>query len=196
VLFCHGNAGNIGDRIDSIAVFVRLRLSVLIFDYRGYGESSGRPGEQGTYRDAQAAWQYLVSSRGIPAGSVIIFGRSLGAAVAAELAAKTSPAGLILESAFTSLPDLAQRLYPWLPVKPFLKYRYATIEKIREVTCPVLIVHSSEDELVPFRHARRLYEKAPAGSRFFEIRGGHNEGFLVSGSAYIRGIGRYVSEVL
>ena len=117
LLFFHGNAGNNSHRLDSIRLFHELGLSVLIFDYRGYGQSTGRPTEKGTYRDADAAWQYLVEQRAIPPERIILFGRSLGAPIAADLATRQAAAGVILESGFTSVPDVAAKLYPWLPAR-------------------------------------------------------------------------------
>ncbi|MGA9572366.1 MAG: alpha/beta hydrolase, partial [Lysobacterales bacterium] len=124
VLFLHGNAGNISHRLDSIAIFHELGLDVLIIDYRGYGRSSGSPTEQGTYTDAQTAWDYLVDGRGIVPGKIVVFGRSLGGAVASWLAARTTPAAVILESCFTSGPDMAARLYPFLPARLITRLKY------------------------------------------------------------------------
>ena len=188
ILFCHGNAGNISNRLDSVRIFNNLSLSVLIFDYRGYGKSEGRPSEEGTYLDAEAAWDYLVTVKKIPPGRIIAFGRSLGGAVAAEIAARRSPAALIIESGFTSVPDLGKNIYPWLPVKLISKFHYATIDKIRTVRCPKLIIHSRKDDIVPFEHGRAIYEKAALPKEFLEIRGGHNDGFLLSGRIYTEGI--------
>lgn len=188
VLFCHGNAGNISNRLDSVRVFHGLSLSVLIFDYRGYGKSEGRPSEEGTYLDAEAAWDYLVTVKKIPPGRIVAYGRSLGAAVAAEIAERRSPAALILESGFASVPDLGKKLYPWLPVKLISKFHYATIDKIGTIRCPKLIIHSRKDEVVPFEHGRMIYEKASPPKEFLEIRGGHNDGFLLSGRIYTAGV--------
>lgn len=192
VLFCHGNAGNISNRLESIRIFNDLSLSVLIFDYRGYGKSGGRPSEEGTYLDAEAVWDHLVTVKKIPPGRIIAYGRSLGAAVAAEIAARRSPAALIVESGFTSVPDLGQKIYPWLPVKLISKFHYATIDKIGNIKCPKLIIHSRKDDIVPFEHGRMLYEKASLPKEFLEIRGGHNDGFLLSGRIYTGGIGGFL----
>ncbi len=196
ILFCHGNAGNISDRLDSIKIFHDLNLSVLIFDYRGYGKSRGRPSEKGTYRDAEAAWDYLIKVKRKPAGKIIVFGRSLGGAVAAELALRRQPAGLIIESSFESLPDLGKRFYPWLPVRLLSRFEYATIDKVALIKCPKLIVHSPDDEIIPFGHGRAVYEKASPPKEFLEITGGHNEGFLISGNVYKEGLERFSEKVL
>jgi fermentation-respiration switch protein FrsA (DUF1100 family) len=161
---------------------------VLIFDYRGYGKSEGRPSETGTYRDADAAWRYLLDVRGIPAGGVVIFGRSLGAAVAADLASRTRPAAVILESAFTSVPDMAAGIYPWLPVRLLSRYRYDNLGKVARIDRPLLLVHSRQDEIIPFAHGARLFEQAHGPKQFLEIQGGHNDAFLTSRRAYTHGL--------
>ena len=196
VLFFHGNAGNISHRLDSIRVFNRIGLSVLIIDYRGYGQSQGRPSEEGLYRDAEAAWYALVRDRGESPDRVVLFGRSLGGAVAAWLAARTEPAALILESTFTSVPELGQQLYPVFPVRRLARMNYDTRAQLQEVTAPVLVVHSPDDEIVPFSHAERLLEAAPEARELLRLRGGHNEGFLVSGRDYRDGLDRFVSRHL
>lgn len=188
VLFCHGNAGNISNRLDSVRISHGLSLSVLIFDYRGYGKSEGRPSEEGTYLDGEAAWDYLFTVKKVPPGRIILWGRSLGAAVAAEIATRRSSAALIVESGFASVPDLGKKLYPWLPVKLISKFHYATIDKIGTIRCPKLIIHSRKDDIVPFEHGRMNYEKALPPKEFLEIRGGHNDGFLLSGRIYTGGI--------
>ena len=193
VLFCHGNAGNISHRLDSIRLFHELGLSVLIFDYRGYGRSSGKPTEQGTYRDVDAAWDYLVRQRGIPPGKIILFGRSLGAAIAADLASRQGAAAVILESAFTSVPDVAATLYPWLPVRWLSRYRYDTGKKLADIHSPVLIVHSRDDEIIPFVNGERLFAAANEPKQFLELRGGHNDGFMVSGRDYTQGLDRFLT---
>lgn len=196
VLFCHGNAGNIADRLDSIKIFHDLGQSVLIFDYRGYGRSGGTISEKGTYLDAEAAWDYLIRIKHKSSRDIVIFGRSLGGAVAAETALNKDPAGLILESTFMSVPDIAGKYYPWLPVRIIAKYRYATVEKIGVIVCPKLIIHSQEDEIIPFEHGRKLYEKAAPPKDFLVIKGGHNEGFMLSGDLYREGLKRFLSTCL
>jgi fermentation-respiration switch protein FrsA (DUF1100 family) len=196
VLFCHGNAGNISHRLDSIRIFHDLGLSVLIFDYRGYGQSTGRPTEKGTYKDADAAWQYLVEQRGTQPENIILFGRSLGASIAADLATRQPAAGVILESAFTSVPDVAAQLYPWLPVRWLSRYQYNTRKKLADIHSPVLIVHSRDDEIIPYSNGERLYEAANEPKLFLELRGGHNDGFMVSGDSYIRGLETFLNKDL
>lgn len=176
VIMCHGNGGNIGDNLNSIGVFHKLGLNVLIFDYRGYGESAGKPSEEGTYRDARAAWQYLVEQRNMPPDKIIIFGWSLGGAVAAGLAEQVVPAALVLESTFTSIPDMGARDYPWLPVRLLCRYRYNTLARMERIHCPVLIAHSREDGMIPFQQGRQLFAAAREPKIFVELRGDHNDG--------------------
>ncbi|MCK5481725.1 MAG: alpha/beta hydrolase [Gammaproteobacteria bacterium] len=196
VLFCHGNAGNISHRLDSIRLFHEFGLSVLIFDYRGYGQSTGKPTEKGTYRDADAAWDYLVEQRGIPPEQIILFGRSLGASITADLATRQTAAGVILESAFTSVPDVAAQLYAWLPVRWLSRYQYDTRKKLANIHSPVLIVHSRDDEIIPYSNGERLFEAANEPKQFLELRGGHNDGFMVSGKEYTQGLDSFIGDVL
>lgn len=196
LLFFHGNAGNISHRLDSLKIFNDLRLSVLIFDYRGYGRSEGRPSEQGTYRDAEAAWRYLTEQRHVPPHDIVFFGRSLGAAVATHLASRHAPKALILESAFTSVPDFAAELYPFLPARWLARFRYNTEDYLRSVDCPVLVVHGRDDEIIPYAHGERLFAAAREPKRFLEIWGGHNEGFLLSGQHYVKGLDAFLTAYL
>ncbi|MDH3451531.1 MAG: alpha/beta hydrolase [Gammaproteobacteria bacterium] len=192
VLFFHGNAGNISHRLDSLALFVGLGLQVLIIDYRGYGESAGKPSEAGTYRDATAAWRYLTATRGIASQHIVLFGRSLGGAVAIELASRVAPGALIVESSFTSVPEMAANLYPLLPVRWLARLHYHSLDRITAVPCPVLVLHSEHDEIIPIAHGRRLYEAAPHPKVFFAMRGGHNDGFFASGEDYVRALGGFL----
>lgn len=202
MLICHGNGGNISHRLDTILIYHKLGMSVFIFDYRGYGKSSGRPSEWGTYRDSEAAWQYLTEERHIDANRIIIFGRSLGGAVACQLAvdlfeknSDTAPKALILESTFTSIPDMGAQLYPFLPIKLLARINYPTIDRIGKLRCPVLILHSPHDDVIPYEQGRTLYEKAKEPKRFIELRGGHNDGFMLSNETYILGIDRFISDL-
>jgi len=192
VLFCHGNAGNISHRLDTLEILHRLGFSTLIFDYRGYGQSEGKPTEQGTYLDAEAAHRYLVQQRAVDPGEIIFFGRSLGGAIVAWLAQEHTPQALIMESTFTSVPDLAAHLYPYLPVRYLSRFRYNTVDNLSRVSCPVLIVHSRDDEMIPFSHGRRLFEGASEPKKFLEIRGSHNEGFMISADWYEEGLASFL----
>ncbi|MYH69433.1 MAG: alpha/beta hydrolase [Gammaproteobacteria bacterium] len=192
VLFFHGNAGNISHRLDSISIFHDLGLSVFIIDYRGYGRSEGRPSEKGTYRDAIAAWNYLVDERRLRPDEIILFGRSLGGGVAAGLAARVSPAAVILESTFTSIKELGKHYYPYLPVSWIARVRYPVDEDISSFNCPVLVIHSEQDDVVPFSHGQRLFATAREPKMFLPISGDHNTGFLLSGDAYVEGMKRFL----
>lgn len=195
-LFFHGNGGNISQRLESVSIFHQLRLSTFILDYHGYGRSGGRPSEQATYLDAQAAWEYLVNERGIAPERIIVFGRSLGGAVAAWLAARHRPRAVVIESTFTSLPEVAAETYPLLPVRWLTRYRYCTLKNLRRVQCPVLIAHSRDDAVIPFHHGTRLYEALCGVKDFLELTGPHNEGFLAHSEEYRHGIDRFISRVL
>ncbi|MEN8131610.1 MAG: alpha/beta hydrolase [Pseudomonadota bacterium] len=192
LLFFHGNAGNISHRLDSIRIFHDLGLDVLIFDYRGYGRSSGEPSEQGVYLDAQAAWKYLREIRGMKQDQIILFGRSLGGAIAAWLAARTRPGAVIIESAFTSVPDMAARFYPLVPVRLLARLQFNTLDAMSSIQSPVLISHSPEDEIIPFSHGKAIYEAAPSPKQFIELTGGHNEGHLLSSHSYSRDLGVFL----
>jgi fermentation-respiration switch protein FrsA (DUF1100 family) len=196
VLFCHGNAGNISHRIDSIRIFHGLGLGVLIFDYRGYGRSQGSPDEEGTYRDAEAGWDYLVKGLHVRPEKIVIFGRSLGSAVAAEIALRKQAGMLIMESGFTSVPDLGARFFPHLPVGHISRYQNASISKVGRIKIPKLFIHSPDDEIVPYDHGVKLFEQAGEPKEFLRIAGGHNEGFLLSGGPYVEGLKAFLSRCL
>ncbi|MFH1038555.1 MAG: alpha/beta hydrolase [PVC group bacterium] len=196
VLFCHGNAGNISHRLESIEIFHRLGLNVFIFDYRGYGLSEGSPSEDGTYRDAEAAYDYLRQARHIPSGRIVIFGRSLGGAVAVELARLREAGALICESTFTSSVDLAHVIFPFLPVRLLIFNKYETIMKVPGLALPKLFIHSRQDELVPFEQGERLFRAAGDPKEFLAIQGSHGEGFLQTGAPYLERIDRFLKQYL
>jgi len=196
LLFFHGNAGNISHRLDSIKLFNKLGLNILIIDYRGYGQSTGSPTEAGTYEDAQTAWHYLTATRGIKASNIIIFGRSLGGSIAAWLASQQTPAALIIESSFSSVTSMGQRIYPFLPVRLLSRFQYNTKEYVKAVNCPVLVAHSRDDEIIPYEEGRDIFDAAPEPKYFLEMRGGHNNGFIVSGSNYMNGLDSFIKTSL
>ena len=195
-LFCHGNAGNMSNRLETIDLLRALDLDVLIFDYRGYGESTGKPSEAGTHRDAIAAWRYLTDERGCRPEEIVVIGRSLGGSVAARLAAEKPPAALIVESTFTSIPALASDFYPYLPVRWLCRFSFDTEAALGKVACPVLVVHSREDDLIDFRHGEALYAAARDPKQFLEIRGPHNGGFIESGRTYTKAVEAFLDEYL
>ena len=192
ILFFHGNAGNISHRMEYLLMFYRLGYNTFIFDYRGYGQSSGSPSESGTYLDAQAAWRYLTEKKEILPTRIVLFGESFGGAVAAWLAAREKPALLVLASVFTSVPDMAAKIYPFLPVRLLSRFKYSTIEYLQSVTCPVFVAHSPQDEVVPFAHGRALYQVAPEPKQFLELQGGHNSGFIFMREDWVEALGKFI----
>jgi fermentation-respiration switch protein FrsA (DUF1100 family) len=192
VLFFHGNAGNISTRMGYLVMFHGLGYNTLIIDYRGYGESSGIPSEQGTYRDAQAAWRFLTDQRSIPSTRIVLLGESLGGAVAAWLAVREKPALLVLVSAFTSVADMAAAIYPFLPAHLLTRFQYSTRDYLQAVTCPVFVAHSPQDEIVPIEQGRALYAVAPEPKQFLELQGGHNNGFVYMRKEWVRALGDFL----
>ena len=196
LLYLHGNGGNIGHRLDQIEVFHRLGLNILIIDYRGYGASSGKPSEEGTYQDALAAWNWLTQEKRLAPERIVLFGESLGGSIAAWLAARHKPAGLVIYASFTSVPEMARAVYPLFPASLLVRYRYDTRAALKNVNCPVLILHSREDEIVPFGHGQALLEAAREPKRLVELRGGHNDALLLSREAYARETGAFLQQFL
>ncbi|UCB55017.1 MAG: alpha/beta hydrolase [Thiotrichales bacterium] len=195
LLFFHGNAGNISHRRDSIEIFHRLGLNVFIFDYRGYGQSEGKPDEQGLYRDANAAWHYLTEDKGFDADSIILFGRSLGGAVAAKLAAEVQAQGLMLESTLSSAREFAREVFKILSRLVVIRYDFNTLKHIQKVNCPVLVLHSPDDEIMPYRLGRKVYESANQPKQFVRMRGDHNTGFFLSQPEYEQEMARWLRAI-
>ncbi len=193
VLLFHGNAGNISHRLEYLSMLHRLGYSSFIFDYRGYGKSSGRPSEQGTYRDAEAAWHYLTVVRNIEPRRIALLGESLGGAVAAWLASRQQPGALVLASVFISVPDLGAEIYPFLPVQLLARFDYNTRAYLQNVEAPVLIAHSREDDIVPYRHGQALYKAAHEPKTFLEMRGDHNNSFLFSQEIWVRQLSAFLN---
>lgn len=194
VIFCHGNGGNIGHRLEKIQILHNLGADVFIFDYRGYGKSEGRPSEIGLYQDAVAAYDYLIKVRKVSKAHIILYGESLGGAVAIDLAQKVNAQALITEDVFTSVKDMAKVAYPLMP-NFILSTRFDSISKIKKVTCPKLFIHSIDDEIVPFYLGERLYNAARPPKTFLKIRGGHNTAFLDSKEQFKEGIKSFLCEV-
>lgn len=195
VLFLHGNAGNIGHRIETLEMLHDAGAATLIIDYRGFGRSEGKPTERGTYRDATAAWRWLTDERGYAPDRVVIVGRSLGSAVAAWLAARVEPAGLILEAAFTSIVELGQYHYPWAPIRWLSRFRYDTAEQLGRIRCPILLAHGRHDEIVPFRHAERLAGMSDNVVDLVILDGGHNDAMLISRQRYTQRLREFILSV-
>jgi fermentation-respiration switch protein FrsA (DUF1100 family) len=192
LLFLHGNAGNISHRGESIVLFHRLGLNVLIIDYRGYGRSQGSPSEQGLYQDANAAWQYLIDARGFDGKDIILFGRSLGGAVAARLASEVQAGGVILESTFSSARDVANYLFPILSRLLVLRYSFDTAGYLKGVASPLLVLHSPDDDIIPFYLGEKVYQAGSEPKVFVRMQGDHNGGFLQSQPRYEQELGRFI----
>lgn len=193
VLFLHGNAGNIGHRLGTLQILHTMGHAVLMIDYRGYGRSAGTPSESGTYRDARAAWVYLVEELGVAPADIVIYGRSLGGAVAVWLASSQRPGGLIIESTFTHLIDMARYHYPLLPATWLTRIHYDALSRIGDVQCPILAAHSPNDEVVPFHLGRTLAQAANAPLVFVNLDGAHNNSFIQAGAAYFERLDRFIA---
>jgi hypothetical protein len=195
LLICHGNAGNLSefDRPVHYAGLRQLGLSLLAFDYRGYGESGGSPGEQGLYRDGDAAYRYLRDVRGVPAEAIVLFGHSLGSAVAIDLASRHPVAGLIMEGAFTSVPDRGRELYPYIPIRWITRNRFSSIDKVARITAPKLFLHATRDEVIPVAHGRRLFDAARPPKTLVDLQGGHADAFDLDSSRYFGSIAEFLA---
>ncbi|RYG68483.1 alpha/beta hydrolase [bacterium] len=180
LLFFHGNAGNISHRLDKCRVFLDLGLNVLIIDYRGYGQSTGRPTERGTYHDANAAYDYLKNELKLSPTQIVVYGESLGTAVAVDLVSRMPCSGLILEAPFTAITDVAKLMFRGLPIGLLARHRYDSLRKVRRIEVPLLVLHSRQDELFPLTFAERLLEAAPGPKRLVVLNGSHSDGFFDS----------------
>jgi fermentation-respiration switch protein FrsA (DUF1100 family) len=195
LLFFHGNAGNIGHRVEKIAMLREIGLNIYIIDYRGYGRSTGRPSERGLYRDAEAAYGYLVSERKILPERIILYGESIGSAVAVDLASRHPVGGVILEGGFSSGRDIAGRIYPFIP--PFLVSDiFNSLLKIPMVQSPKLFLHSRQDEVVPFSLAKKLFDAAVPPKTLVELQGGHNTSFIDSSRTYLSAIFSFIQSLV
>ena len=196
VLWFHGNAGNISHRLDNLRLLHdHVGASVLLFDYRGYGRSAGRPTERGLYEDASGALAHLRSRPGVAHSPIIYFGRSLGAAVATELAVRAHPSGLILETPFTSVQDMAAEILP-APLAALLPPSFDTLTRIARVRCPVLVIHGDCDEVVPYAQGRRVFDAAPEPKSLLTVAGAHhNDTYLVAGEPYFATLRRFIDEI-
>ncbi|MBM3243436.1 MAG: alpha/beta hydrolase [Candidatus Omnitrophica bacterium] len=179
VLYFHGNAGNVSHRVEIARMFYDKGINFFIIDYRGFGKSAGTPAEKGTYLDGISAYNHLIEERKIPPEQIVIYGKSLGAAIAVDTAIKAKAGLLICESGFTSTKDMAKDIFKFIPLWLFTGQKYDTISKIDKVRIPKLIIHSQNDEIVPFNHGKRLFEKANEPKEFYVMRGGHNDAFYI-----------------
>jgi fermentation-respiration switch protein FrsA (DUF1100 family) len=184
ILLCHGNAGNVGDRLLHAAFLTAAGFDVLLFDYRGYGHSTGRPSERGTYRDARAAHGWLVAQPGVDPARVIYLGESLGGAIALDLALARPPAGLVLLSSFTGVRELARLHYPFVPAR-LVPDAYPSVSRVSELRAPLLVLHGDRDEIVPLAHGQALFAAAPEPKRMHVFAGvGHNDLVPSAGSRF------------
>ncbi|MBI3548279.1 MAG: alpha/beta hydrolase [Elusimicrobia bacterium] len=193
ILFFHDKGTNISKRLAKAGELSRMGYSVFLFDYRGFGLSQGNPYERGTYRDAEAAYFHLHHTWEYDPSRILFYGEGLGCGVATEMALRHGPSALILEGPFTSVADLASRRFPRLPAASFLVDRYANLRKIRHIRSPLLVLHSREDEDVPFEMGRRIFEAAPEPKRFVELTGTHEMAFRASQETYRRALGPFLS---
>ena len=197
LLICHGNAGNLSE-FERPAHYAALRdvgLNLLAFDYRGYGESGGTASEQGLYRDADAAYRYLREKRGVPASRIIVFGHSLGSAVAIDLASRSPAAGLIVEGALTSTVNRGQELYPFIPVRLLARSRFSSIDKVAGIRIPKLFLHATRDEVIPVAHGRRLFQAAAEPKKLVELEGMHSDAFAVDSARYFGSVADFLSTI-
>jgi uncharacterized protein len=197
LLICHGNYGNIGygKRPEFMASMRDLGVNLFAFDYRGFGASEGSPEEKGLYADAMASYRYLTDSLRVPPEQIVIFGHSLGSGVAVELATQVAAAALVVEGAYTSVPDRGQEIYPALPVRLLASQRFASLDKIERVAMPKLFLHSPEDVVIPFAHGQRLFAAAKGPKRFVSVRGGHDDAFRADKAVYYGSIAQLLQEV-
>lgn len=184
ILFCHGNAGNISNRVQKAAILHKLGLNVFVFDYRGFGNSEGTPDEQGTYRDADAVYRHLAETLRIPPERIVLHGESIGNGIAIESAMRHPSRALVVESAFTSIVGMGKIAAPYLPLGLFCTQRYDNLAKLPKVGRPVLVMHSPDDEVIPFRMGQALFTAAAEPKSWLELKGGHDDAFLESGAAY------------
>lgn len=197
VLFSHGNAGNIGDRIDRVSTLRDLGVDFLLYDYRGFGKSTGDPDEEGTYRDGRAAYDYLVKTRSVDPARLILMGESLGCAISIPLAVERQAAGLVLEAPFASIAHMAAAVYPFLPLGPLVRTRYDNLAKISRLKMPLLVVQGTRDEVIPIAQGRLVFDAAPEPKRFLPVEGAHhNDVYEVGGEGYRRTLSEFIRRVV
>lgn len=196
ILLLHGNAGNVSHRQEKLHILRELGVNVLIIDYRGYGRSDGIPNETGTYADARAAYTHLVKTLRLEPKHIVLYGESLGAAVAVQLATETAVGGVILEEPFASVAAMARTMFPFLPVRWLVRNKYDSLSKIGRINAPLLLFHSRDDEIVPFAQGQQLFAAAREPKRFVQLQGGHNEAFLVSAETYRDALKRFFAGIV
>ncbi len=195
VLFCHGNGGNISNRLGAVVFFRSLGFSVLLFDYGGYGESTGAPSEKRVYADAMAMWEYLVTERGIPAAKIVVWGRSFGGGAACDLASRVKAGAAVLESTFLSKAEATKEHIPGVPWGLLIRHRFSNASKVHQIASPLLVIHSRDDTLFPLHHGQGLYERATESKTFLEVRGDHNDIGRVSDKLIREGVTKFLSTI-
>lgn len=195
-LFSHGNAGNMAGRLESVGLYRELGYDVLVYDYGGYGESTGKPSEKRCYQDIRAIWKYLVETRNIEPNRIVLLGRSLGAGPTCQLATEVTPGAILIESTFTSVPDIGKEIYPFLPVRLLSRIKFDNIAKVPHFKAPALYVHSPDDTLIPYHHGQKLFEAGAEPKTALKIRGDHNEGFWISGALYTDALENFLDKHL
>lgn len=191
MLFCHGNGGNLTSRPGYYRAILETGVNLLTFDYRGYGLSDGEPSEAGTYLDAATAYQWL-RARGFAPEHILAWGESLGGGIASQLAATQSIGGLVLQSSFTSIPDIGAEVFPWLPVKLLSRIKYDTHSRLPHLKCPVVVMHSRADMTIRFSHGERNFAAAREPKAFVKLEGDHNDPLLANRAAYVSGAEKLV----
>lgn len=194
-LYCHGNWGNISDRLDKIKFFHNLGVNFFIFDYRGFGKSKGTPGEKGLYKDAQAAFDYLLTRKELDKSKIIVYGKSLGGPVAAELCINRNAKALILEGSFASVIKRVQQKIPFLPAQLLVSQKFDTLAKVKKINIPKLIVHGQQDEIIKFEHGKLIFEKASVPKEFLPFQGGHNDDVFVTSEKYMADLRLFLEEI-
>ena len=199
VIFFHGNAGSISSRLPWIELFHQHQCNVVLWDYRGYGQSTGKPSEKGLLQDAAALWKTLQQDYGLTPDQTLLYGRSLGGGVASWLATQDTFAGLILDSTFTSVADLAQELYPIIPIGLILRHDFDTHDRLDDIAEPILLFHSRQDETIPFSHAERnlatILSQPSGQASLIELTGGHNSGFHLNSRTISDGLKNFMGEI-
>lgn len=195
ILYSHGNGECIADSLEAVGIYRDLGFNVLVYDYGGYGQSTGKPSEQRCYDDVRAMWKYLTVTRGIPPDRIVLFGRSLGGGPTTQLATEVKPACVVLESTFCSIPAMARAKFPLIPAWLILRTRFDNLAKVARITAPLLVIHSRTDSVVPFAQGRALYERATCRKEFLEIHGDHNDDFMVDKKTYEDGLKKFFDSV-
>lgn len=196
VLFSHGNAGNIADRLDRVLRWREVGADFLLYDYRGYGKSTGSPDEEGTYRDGRAAYDYLVKDRHLDPARLILMGESLGCAISIQLAIERKAAGLVIEAPFGSIAQMANAIYPFLPLGSFIRTRYENVKKIPQLKMPLFVVQGTKDEVIPVAQGKMVFDAAPQPKQYLAIAGAHhNDVYVIGGEGYRSTLADFISRV-